>query len=83
MTLIPTEEQHKRILLKTYMKQWQLEKALEIISNRPTADIQLSLLGKFNEFCTKENYSLEDKERKVEDYWRHIWVGMADFGFFF
>lgn len=78
----PTRTEQKRILLKAYVEQWQLEKAIEIILENQSADIQLSLLGKLEDSYSEDSPQPLNEKEHIKNYWRRLLGVTADFGFF-
>ena len=78
----PTRTEQKRILLKAYVEQSQLEKAIEIILENRSTDTQLSLLGRLDDSYSEDSPKPLHEKETVKNYWRQRLGTSVDFGFF-
>ncbi|MGB5553378.1 MAG: hypothetical protein WBM83_01880 [Flavobacteriaceae bacterium] len=82
MVLHLSKYKQRHVLLKTYPFQKELVDAIEIIRRTGFVDVQLSVLGKLDDFNLEDSRQSLIKKENLKTFWRQTLGSSAEFGFF-
>lgn len=75
--------EQKQVYFKAYKKLSQLEIALKHLKEENTAGLQVSILGKVNQFYSDQNVDISENTTIIKKYWKGLLGETMDVGKFY
>ncbi|WP_281541176.1 hypothetical protein [Maribacter aestuarii] len=75
-------KKQKHLLIRSFSQLWPLEEAIQEIRNSASAELQLSVLGKFSQVCISTDSEVLKAKKELKQYWRDSLGPTSDFGLF-
>ncbi|MDD3721123.1 MAG: hypothetical protein PHW92_01365 [Lutibacter sp.] len=72
----------KQICIKAYQHLWELEETLQFIENKKELHLQISILGKVNQFNSDKENSIINKNKNIKAHWKSLFGDRVNFGSF-